>query len=848
MNLAEMDQQTRPTVPLIDYPRSDERPDEMVDANGRARPHWSELIDALNALPPDEFRRRWERGQRLIADHGIVDPSSGDEADRPLRLDPMPLMIDPAEWAVIERGMEQRSRLLNALLNDVYGEGRTAAEGLLPPALVHGHPRFLRPCRGVVPPGGMYLHLLAGDLARAGDDGSWLVVGDRTEAPAGAGCVVENRLIVSRILAEFFGSRRVRRLTPFFDGFRDSLLSLSARRFETPKFTLLTPGPGADTYFEHAYLSRLLGATLVESEDLTVRDDQVFLKTLDGLQRVDVILRQTEGGMCDPLEFDSGSLLGVAGLARAARAGNVAIANALGSGVVETPALAGYLPALSRRLLGEELILQSPRTWWCGDEAARREVLGRLGRLVVRSTFNQRAAAVHGDRLSRRELATLAERIERRPHAFTAREPAVPSTTPVWVDGRLKPRPMVLRVFLGIRDGRHAPMPGALARTAEGGDPTTTTLRDSAGGGKDTWIPSIETGEERETPDDAGGPIRLTRGGRDLPSRVADNMFWLGRYMERCEDITRVLRVVYARAEDGAAAGLSHASGPLMGIVTQLGVAANGRGPLSPTEAAGALGRRHFDPAQSTGLVADIDRLRRVAGRVRDRLSVDTWRNVRLLGELAREKLRPDRAHDAGEAQAALSDVILTLEAASGLVMENMTRGLGWRFLDIGRRVERATQVVELLSAAVDTRAGETATTLDLLLTILDSGMTYRSRYFPAPRLVPVLDLLLCDESNPRSVAYQLAALREHVERLSAFRDTARIRPEQRLMVYLESLVRTVDVDALAASDDDGRRHELDKLLGVVGGRLWELTEVLTREYFTHAVGRAVMTSREIAL
>jgi len=831
---------------LLDYPRHLDRPDEMVDRYGEPRPRWGELIDALNALAPDEFRRRWERGQRLIADHGIIDPSSNDEADRPLRLDPMPLMIDPAEWAVIERGMEQRSRLLNALLNDIYGENRVTTEGLLPPALVHGHPRFLRPCRGVAPPRGIYLHLLAGDLARAGDDGSWIVVGDRTEAPAGAGCVVENRLIVSRMLSEFFGSHRVRRLTPFFDGFRESLLQLSQRRFETPRFALLTPGPGADTYFEHAYLSRLLGATLVESEDLTVRDDQVFLKTLDGLQRVDVILRQTEGGMCDPLDFDSRSLLGVAGLARAARAGNVAIANALGSGVVETPALAGYLPHLSRRLLGEDLILPSAFSWWCGDDERRREVLGRLDRLVVQSTFDLRAPAVHCERLSRTELAELAARIEARPHAFTAREPTRLSTTPVWVDGRLEPRAMVLRVFLGMRDGRYVPMPGALARTSENGDPATTTLRDSAGGGKDTWIPSIDTTPEEETVDNDAGPIRLSRGGRDLPSRVADNMFWLGRYMERCEDMTRALRVVYARAEDGAAAGVVAASAPLLGIVAQLGVPTVGRRPMTPTEAATALGRKHFDPNHQAGLAANIDRLRRVAGRVRDRLSVDTWRNVRRMGALARE-ITPAIAHDAGEVQSGLNDLILTLEAASGLVMENMTRGLGWRFLDIGRRVERATHVVELLSAAVDGRSGETATTLDLLLTILDSGMTYRSRYFPAPRLVPVLDLLLCDESNPRSVAYQLAELRRHVERLSAFRDTARIRPEQRLMVYLESLVRTADIDALAASDD-GIRHELDKLLSVVGGRLWELTEVLTREYFTHAVGRAVMTSREISL
>jgi uncharacterized circularly permuted ATP-grasp superfamily protein/uncharacterized alpha-E superfamily protein len=830
----------------LGYPRPNGRRDEMMTGGGVLHPHWEELVEALAALPGEEMARRWERGQRLIADHGISYNVPGEGGERPLQLDPMPLVVHGAEWEALEEGLVQRARLFNALLADIYGERRLIAEGLLPPALVLGHPRFLRPCVGLVPPGGSFLTVFASDLARLGD-GRWIVLGDRTEAPAGAGFAVENRLIVSRILSEFFRTSGVRLLTPHFDGLRETLLGLSARRFETPRFVLLTPGPEAETYFEHAYLARLLGCTLVESEDLTVRDDRVFLKTLDGLQPVDVIFRQTAGSRCDPLDLDSRSTQGVAGLVRAVKAGSVAVANPLGSGVAESPALSAYLPVLCERLLGEPLALPSVATFWCGDPAARRYVLANLGRLIVKSTFDFRAPPRIGERLSERQRQELATRIEAAPHAFTAQEPVAPSTAPVWLGGRLVPQPVVFRAFLAAREGSYRAMPGALARTSDAPELPTLALQDAEGGSKDTWILSDTDSPVQDHPAAETGPVRLVRGGRDLPSRVADNMFWFGRYMERCEDLTRLLRTVYGRAEDGAAAAQTAVASPLSALMTQLGLppAARAAG-LVLADAATAIGRQQFDPAFATGLAANVDRLQRVAGRVRDRLSLDTWRNIQALRADLR-RLPPSLSGDFGEVQAGLNRLILTLEASSGLVMENMTRGLGWRFLDIGRRMERATHVVDLLSGLTDVRSGDMASVLDLLLTVLDSGMTYRSRYFPTPQLTAVLDLLLCDDTNPRSVAYQFGLLGEHVGHLVAIRDATRIRPEQRLMVFLESTVRTADIDVLAMAEEDGRYHHLGKLLNVLGGRLWELSETLTREYFTHA-NRATAQAREIAL
>jgi len=825
------------------YPRPVGGCDEMMGADGAVRPYWEEFVEGLAALPAEEMNRRWERGQRLIADNGVTFHVHGDPQglERPWQLDPMPLLLEAAEGRALAAALEQRARLLNLILADLYGPRRLVRDGLLPPTLVFGHPGYLRACHGIVPPSGIFLHLYAADLART-RDGGWTVVGERTDAPAGVGYALENRLITARILAEFFRNSRVQWLMPFVQVLRDTLLSLSPRRFDQPRLVLLSPGDAAGSSFEHAYLARLIGCPMVESEDLTVRDERVLLKTLDGLQPVDVILRHTPAHLCDPLELDSRSDLGVAGMVQAVRAGSVTIANALGCGVVETPAIAAFLPRLARELLGEDLKLPSVPTWWCGDEASRRHVLDNLHRLTVRSAYDLRAPAIFGDTLVAVEREALAARIAARPHAFVAQEPVAPSTTPVWAGGRLEPKPMVLRAFLAAQGDGYRAMPGGLARASSARDLTNAALQGGGeGGSKDTWVMSDAPQAPRRAALPNAAPVRLVRGGRDLPSRVADNMFWFGRYLERSEGITRMLRTVYVQVEESASGivgGGGETLAPLSAILSLLGLHPARAQAGTVADAAALLGRQQFDPAYGTGLVANMGRLLRVAARVRDRLSLDTWRNVQQLNAAAL-RLKPAAATDVGEVLGALNGLILMLEASSGLVLENMTRGLGWRFLDIGRRVERALHLIDLLSGVLTLRGGDMPVALDALLAVSDSGMTYRSRYFPTPQFAPVLDLLLCDDSNPRSVAFQFALLADHVEHLVAIRETARIRPEQRLMIFLEGSVRTADIDVLAVADEDGRWYHLGKLLEVLQARLWELSETLSREYFAHASGHS---------
>ncbi len=834
MSMEPSEQGCLPGAFRLGYPLLRGRWDEMVDGDGTLRPHWEPLMGALAALPAAEMERRWAGGQRLIRENGVTYNVYGDPRglDRPWQLDPVPMILPAREWRGIAAALAQRARLLNRILADLYGPRTLLAQGLLPPALAFAHPGYLRPLRGVTPRDGIYLHFYAVDIARA-PNGQWQVMSDRCEAPSGAGYALENRVIISRILNDLMKSYAVEPLTPFFQTLRDDLAALSPRSRETPRTVLLTPGPYNETYFEHAYLARHLGFTLVEAEDLTVRDGRVFLKTLDGLQPVDVILRRTDAAFCDPVELRGDSALGVAGLVQAVRAGTVVVANMLGSGVVEGGCLAPFLPALSRHLLGEDLAMPGVPSWWCGHDADRAQVLERLDKLVIRPflTSGGRGTLRFGEHLNSAGREDLAAAIRRRPGDFLAQARPKFSTVPVWGKGELDPRPMMLRVFLAAHDGDYAAMPGGLARIASERDGLIVSMQ-QGGGSKDCWV----LGERQARPATASrpkaAPVRLVRGSLDLPSRVADNLFWFGRHVERTEDMARLLRAILSRLDEGADGGgadeLPMAAELLRRVFR----------PPQKTRTIGAFALIAFDPAHADGLAATVQRVGRMASLVRDRLSADTWRAVGRLAETVDAQDDGNRLNHE-DALSALNDVVLAGEALSGLAMENMTRGLSWRFVDIGRRLERAVHVVETLSGALAYKDGVAGPELDVLLEISDSTITYRSRYFSAPQFAPVLDLLLADESNPRSLAFQIVALSAHMEQLAVTRRSVFYGPEQRLAIWLSGAVRTADLLALCRPDEDGGYHNLEGFLETLRSKLWELSETLTRDYFTHAVSRS---------
>jgi uncharacterized circularly permuted ATP-grasp superfamily protein/uncharacterized alpha-E superfamily protein len=813
--------------------------DEMLAAPDEPRPHWAAFVRSLAGLGPQEIARRWEQARRLIHDNGVTYNVYGDPQgmDRPWELDALPLLIGTEEWRELEAALAQRALLLNLVLADLYGPQRLLRDDLLPPELVFAHPGFLRPCHGMSVPDDCWLHLYAVDLARS-PDGGWWVLADRTQAPSGAGYALENRIVLSRTLPELFRECRVQRLAGFFSTVRDTLRAAAPHGRENPRIVLLTPGAYNETYFEHAYLARYLGYTLVEGGDLTVRDRAVFLKTLGGLEPVDVILRRLDDDFCDPLSLRGDSSLGVPGLLQAARAGTVTIANALGTGLIESSALMAFLPSLCRHVLGEELALPSVATWWCGHESALDYVVEHLDGLVIKPAFPASGMEpVFGASLGTAARTALVARLRREPHAFVAQEQVALSTAPVWSGDRVQPRHVVLRSYLVASDRAYQAMPGGLTRVATSRDSLVVSMQ-RGGGSKDTWALSEGPVSPLSLLRPPDAPIELSRGGAELPSRVADNLFWLGRYVERAEGTARLLRSILARLADESGPGGAPELAVLVTALAEYGrvdagfaVKETSDGPVVSER---ALLTFALDETPPLALRATINAAQRLGSIVRDQISLDTWRIVNQLDRTL-PRLPASGRLPVGVALDALNRLILSLAAFSGLGVENMTRGQGWRFADMGRRLERAHYVVSLLRSPLRRVRATEGPLLEALLEIMDVGITYRRRYLGTLQVAPVVDLLLVDETSPRSLAFQLAALDGHVAKLPREESLATRSAEARLAMASLTRVRLADVEALCAPDPQGVRTGLGELLAILARDLPGLSDAITRSYLSHA-------------
>jgi uncharacterized circularly permuted ATP-grasp superfamily protein/uncharacterized alpha-E superfamily protein len=822
----------------LDYSAVSGHYDEMTLPSGELRPHWRELVGALQRLGTEELFRRWREGQRLIEENGVTYNVYGDPRgiDRPWQLDPIPLLISREEWAGIEAAVAQRALLLDRMLADLYGDRRLLRESLLPPELIYGNSAFLRPCHGLRVPGDCHLHAYAADLARS-PSGQWWVIADRTQAPSGAGYALENRIVMSRILPEAFRDFHVQRLAGFFQAFRDTLMQLAPTR-GTPRIVLLTPGPYNETYFEHAYLARYLGITLVEGGDLTVRDDRVYLKTLSGLLPVHVILRRQDDAFCDPLELFGESALGTPGLTQAARAGNVAVANALGSGIVETAATMAFLPGLCRALLGEDLRMPSVATWWCGQPAEREYVIEHLEELVLKPTYpSRRAEVVFGEELSADERSTLVNRIRENPYGFMAQERVALSTVPTGGVAGAMPRHLVLRVY-AVRSGDgYVLMPGGLTRVSPSPDSLVVSSQ-RGGGSKDTWVLADGPVPYTTLIDRVTRPSDVSRASFALTSRVADNLFWLGRMSERADAGARLFRCALRRLAEEP---LRAVDAPLPDALALLERMLPGV--LEPAEPEGEAEAEVDAGLESRALAALFDRARlesvggavaalhRIAWLLRDRISPDAWRT---LAHLEQDFVAP-ATHPAlrvSEAIELLDGSIARLAAFTGIAMESMTRGLGWQFLDIGRRLERGIQIVNLLRAGLVEPAASEPRRIGNVLEVADSAMTYRSRYQTSLEVPLVLDLLLADEANPRSLAFQLDQLETRFRGLP--------RAPRRDVTDLRDQLRSVPLDALVEITErlgaTPRRARLEALLATCSAALPALADVLNHAYLVHAV------------
>ena len=798
--------------------------DEARSADGGLRPPWAEFA-ASTELNPSYLAQAQKRVARQIDENGITYNvyATADNTQRPWSLDVLPLIVRADEWDRLDRGLRQRARLLNAVAADIYGEQTLLRAGLLPPAIVFRHPGFLRPCHGVRPAGGMFLHLVAFDLAR-GTDGEWRVVGTRTQAPSGLGYALENRAIISRMLPDAFHALKIQALAPFFRELRQMVTAAAPADGGVPHIVVLTPGPFNETYFEHAYLARQLGFPLVEGGDLTVRDDRVFLKTVSGLRPVHAILRRLDDDYCDPLELRSDSKLGVPGLVQAWRAGNVLVANAFGMGVLESPALLAFLPPICEQLFGEPLETPAIATWWCGESAALADARRRLAEGVIKPAFADASMEPvflsDLDANARREWV---ERLGTAPDAYVVEEFLPLSHAPVWSHQHLESRALMLRVFL-LGDGRgdYRLMAGGLSRIA-GEDPHVVSGQ-RGGSSKDTWVLS-EGPVVLVPPVERRARMREAIGDDQTSSRAAEHLFWLGRYAERSENAARLLRSVLCRLTD--AGGVPAALHPIFlrscirqnllpkewtdtsvsAIVTEL--------------IAGLVDRqgRH-------SLGFNVEQTVRVASTVRDRLSTDNWR---VLNRLLQQITRDSKTLDLDDALGLIDEALVSLVAVGGLEMAHMTRDDGWRFLSLGRHLERLHFVSSTLGDVAPEQAMAGSGLLEWLLELSDSLLTYRVRHMQQPEWESVVDLMVIDERNPRSARFQLTKLAKHV----------RLLPDAGLVDVVAEVDRLLhdcraDPDRAQGELFDGGDRQLEVLMTGCQKFSVRLGYALSLSYFSH--------------
>ena len=795
-----------------------ERYDEMLDATGALRPHWTALVASLRAMPPNEYRRRVESATRMVRENGVTYNVYDDAAglERPWQLDIAPFLISESDWKAIEAAVAQRARLADALLRDIYGEQQLIRRGVVPPHLVFGHPQYLRSLQNVVPLGGVHVHLYSADLTRA-NDGSWTVLASRADVPTGLGYALENRIVVSQTLPELFGELGVQRLAPFFRDFRAAVTGLVR---EAPGHAvLLTPGPYNEAYFEHAFLARYLGLELVEGDDLSVRDGAVYLRTLGGLARVSAIFRRLDSDFTAPLEFRADSALGVPGLGDVIRSGNVVIANALGGGVVESPALDAYLPNVSRALFGEELLVDGPPTVWCGTAWGREEGLARVRRCIVRDAFDARplfsrgSSARLGHDLGDDDVAAFADHLERR-GATTVVHEIVPSGGAPAFDGEaFVSRPMSLRVFAAWTPAGYVVMPGGLARVAADASVRALSMQSGAAS-KDVWAlaaGAIDTFSLLPLP---RSRVAVRRAGDEAPSRAMDNLFWLARYAERAENLIRVLRAVVLRlaGDTGLTATMSALELSLRLLMPLERVTEEALAEAAAGDEATFVAEIQdvIFGTEPTGLQRLLEHVARTAWSVRDRLSLDTWRAIHAFTKPDGRPIDERAASfDAFAARAYLDTLVRQAAAVSGLSAENMTRGSGWLFFDLGRRVERVFSACSLVRSTFVIAGGHESSAIQVALEIADSAMTYSSRYRNAFQAAPAADLLLLDPTNPRGVAFQVDAIAHHAAGLPTIADVRQRGVASGEAERLKTMIRSVEADGLTEAGDAGIRTRL---------------------------------------
>lgn len=813
---------------------------EAFDITHSIRPHWQQVMDSLTSLGTEGMQKRAHQAQRILRDDGATYNLNSDPLSPNVwSLDIVPCLIDGAEWEVVEQGLVQRSTLFDLIYKDLYGEQRLLKEGIIPSEIIFAHPGFLRPCHGMTQQGHHQLIFHAADMVR-GTDGQFVVIGDRAQAPSGTGYVLENRTAVSRVIPTLFHNSNVRRLSSFFHALRNTLANLASHKTDTPRIVVLTPGAYSSTYFEHAYLANYLGFPLVQGGDLTVRNGRVWMKSLNGLSEVDVILRRMDDAYCDQTELRSDSRLGVPGLLEVARNGNVVLANPLGSGVLEAPALLPFLPEISQFLMGESLTLPTIQTWWCGDPTDRQYVLENIEQLIIKPAYRSfNSKSIYGHSLDNESREKTRQLIKANPHAYVAQRYVPGSLVPIWNNEQLESRPCIFRAFTVADQDSYCVMPGSLSRVAESTEEIIVT--DLSGSrSKDTWILNHE-------PDSTHLSLRESIP-RDealvtnLPSRVIENLFWFGRYAERAEMSLRLMRTIFKQlngveyfdpeSREVLLGAISHITGALPGFSENPALCQN------PNKELAAL---VTDNQRVGSIKFNLQSMLLCGEQVKEMLSADTRI---ILNELRDHIHAVEKAYKDGlpaVPEESLDSLVTSLLALSGLNHESMLRGMDWMFQEIGRRAERARLTATLLKYTLTQPLPnmQQQQILESVLLSVEALISFRRRYRGRKNIAFGLDLLMSDNTNPRSLIYQIEHLQKYLHELPHNdQQSLGLMPENRQIIKSLNDILLADLESLEQIDDEtGLRKNLETLMTQITYQLEQFTALLSDKYFDHTAG-----------
>ena len=811
--------------------------DEAVGPDGAVKPAWADFAQAFGALTPEEQSQRHERLRRLVLENGIAhDLFAGPGTRQPWAIDLIPIVLPAEEWAHLERGLIQRVTLFDLIAKDIYGPQSLLKASKIPPRLIFSDTAFLHACREAKPATHL-INFFAADLVRD-TSGVWRIIDMHAETPAGAGFALANRLLHGQLMGDVFRRCHTVRLARYFERLQTELVQRLER--DNPLIVLLTPGPHHEDYFSHAYLSRYLGFQLVEGGDLRVIGSRVYMKTLEGLKPVDLIIRCVEGSHCDPLELDPNRFAGPVGLVQALRKNPRLVMNFLGAAVVEHRGLAPWLPQIARMLLAQDLILPDTRRRWLGDLDARVFVFENPDRFVIRPAYEgsgrpgRAQQGVLPERLSPRELDALKFDLELNGTAFVAEERQDCATAPSWTADGLKARPFAMRLYVWAVDGEYRVMPGGLAMSLDGTPGVAMSAMD--GHSRDVWVCSEEQAAAPHISlmRPAGEVADAMRTGAVLRSRIADNLYWLGRYGERADWVMRLMRGALTSAGDAGTAGTGDGGPKALELILAKDQPPGLIQPLNTGTRAieQAVRLLMTAPGRTYSLPGLKSSMLRAGGIVRERLSLEVWQTLLRFSNIVPEG--PEEAAAPVKLLDRLSAGIVTLASLNGLTAENMTRNYGWRFQDMGRRIERAFNLAELLLALFRENPGDEEETARLffVLNVADSIITFRQRYLFAPILSLILDLLVVDESNPRGIGFQLATISDHLAALPQATHHSPHTEEQRIILDLVARVRLANVAGLAHPGPAGVRTELQELLGHMISSLPKLSEAITRRYF----------------